>query len=62
MLRYFAAALNQRHPWQVQKLTSLSIFEHEFLLTQKHRYCVEPPPSMAVRSETEPAKCVGVIK
>ena len=26
------AAWNQRHPWQVQKLTSLSIFEREFLL------------------------------
>ena len=23
-------------------------------------YCVEPPPSVTVRSETEPAKCVEV--
>ena len=27
-----AAAWNHRRPWQVQKLTSLSIFEREFLL------------------------------
>ena len=33
---------------QVQKLTSLSIFEREFLLTQKRRHCVESPPSVAV--------------
>ena len=58
MLRYLAAAWNQRHPWQVQKLTSMSIFEREFLLTQKRRYCMEPPPSVAVCGETEPAKCV----
>ena len=57
-----AIAWNHRPPWQVQKLTSLSIFEREFLLTQKRRYCIEPPPSVAVCSETEPAKCVGVIK
>ena len=29
---YVFAAQKHRHPWQVQKLTSLSIFEREFLL------------------------------
>ena len=32
------AAWNHRHPCQVQKLTSLSIFEREFRLWPKHRY------------------------
>ena len=41
------SAWSHRHPWHVQKLTSLSIFEREFLLTQKRRYCIEPPPSVA---------------
>ena len=32
LCKNIAAAWNYRHPWQVQKLTSLSIFEREFLL------------------------------
>ena len=32
---------NNVRPW--------TLFDVEFLLTQKRRYCVEPPPSMADR-------------
>ena len=40
-LFFIEALSNNVRPW--------TLFDVEFLLTQKRRYCVEPPPSMADR-------------